>query len=47
MIMSLILTFQEEDSREKMKMYEKTIGNLMSEIGTLRNEVCEHRTEDL
>ena len=33
------MVFQEEGTREQMRLYEKTIGNLMSEIGTLRDEV--------
>ena len=30
---------QEEGTRDKLRAHERTIGNLMDEIGTLRNEV--------
>lgn len=30
---------QEDERRDKLRVYERTIGNLMGEIGTLRQEV--------
>ncbi|CAB4021907.1 Hypothetical predicted protein, partial [Paramuricea clavata] len=35
-------TSEEEGTRDKLRVYERTIGNLMDEIGTLRHEVGMH-----
>lgn len=43
MHMSELDTEEEEQVHGQMKNYEKKIDNLMSEVGTLKNEVSMHR----